>query len=135
MFPRLLLFFVSASPWKKRLQRADGSQLAGSSPDNKNGLIMKIDLHWAGRKRFARVCAEFEKGADELERIVTEALATDEASRRERLVSELRTRMERQETLLSELGTLHSEEDETALWLCRDRHEVIGAAVFRLEEM
>ncbi len=101
----------------------------------KNGLIMKIDLNWVGHSRFARVCAEFEKGADELERIVTEALATDEPSRRQRLVEELRTRMERQEKLLAELRKLRSEDDETVLWLCRDRHEVIGAAVFRLEEL
>ncbi len=96
---------------------------------------MKIDLNRAGRKRFARVCSEFEKGADELERIVTEALATDEPSCRQRLAAELRTRMERQEDLLAELGKLRSEDDAAALWLCRDRHEVIGAAVFRLEEM
>ncbi len=43
--------------------------------------------------------------------------------------------MERQEELLAKLRKLRSEDDETALWLCRDRHEVIGAAVFRLEEM
>lgn len=96
---------------------------------------MKIDLDCGGRSQLARVCSDFEKGADELERIVTEALATDEPSRRERLIDELRTRMERQEKLLAELKKLRSEDDEVALWLCRDRHEVIGAAVFRLEEL
>jgi len=96
---------------------------------------MKIGLNWGARSRFARVCNDFEKGVDELECIVTSALATDAPSSRQRLIAELHTRMERQEELLAELGKLRSEDDEATLWLCRDRHEVIGAAVFRLEEL
>ncbi len=133
MLPRLLLFLYLQVRGKNSYNQRMARDRRGLR--QKNGLIMKIDLNWGARSRFARVCSDFEKGVDELECIVTAALATDEPSCRQRLVDELRTRMERQEKLLAELGELHSEDDEATLWLCRNRHEVIGAAVFRLEEM
>ena len=77
---------------------------------------------------------EFERNLARLEQMVVEALTADQ-SRRKRMTTRMRERMERQEALLTQLREFRNIEEEWTFQRLLGRHESVGSAIFELERL